>query len=68
MVTCQFSLHHAEIPVPIGIHSVEWIWHSNTTETAVTEEQHPPLGTNCYTGVVFGQSSLLFVLWAFIFK
>ena len=58
MVTHQSSLCQIEIPVPYGIHSVEQIWHSNTTETAVTEEQCPTLGANCHTGVVFGQSRL----------
>ena len=30
-VTHQSTLHHVEIPVPSGIHSVEQIWHSNMT-------------------------------------
>ena len=68
MVAHQSYLPHIEIPVPNGIHSVEQIWHSNTTETTVTEEQPPTLGTICHQMVVFGQSNLLFVLWAFIFK
>ena len=53
MVTHQSTLHHVEIPVPKGIHSVEQIWHSNTTETTVTEAQCPTLDANCHTGVVF---------------
>ena len=68
MVTHQSSLYHAEIPIPNGIHNVKQIWHSTTTETAVTEEECPTLGANCHTGVVSGQSSILFMLWAFIFK
>ena len=68
MASCQSSPHPVEIPVPDGIHSVEKIGYSNTTETAVTEVQCPTLGANCHTGVVFGQSSLLFMLSAFSFK
>ena len=67
-VTHQSSLHHVEIPVPKGIHNAKQIWHSNSTETAVKEEQHPTLGTNCCTGVLSGQSSFVFMLWAFFFK
>ena len=68
MVTHQSTLHHVEIPVPSGIHIIEQIWHSNTTDKSCHRSKCPTLGANCCTGVVFGQSSLLFVLWAFIFK
>ena len=61
-VTHQSSPHHIEIPIPNGIHNVEQTWHSTTAETAVTEEEHSILGANCHTGVVSGQSSLLFML------
>ena len=36
-----------------GIHNVEQIWHSTTTEMAVKEEQCHALGANCHTGVFF---------------
>ena len=55
MVTCQWSLHTVEIPVPKGIHYVELIRHSNTatsTGTLLDEDQCSTLGTNCCKGVV----------------
>ena len=56
MATHQSTQYSVEISVPKGIHLIEQIWHANTstsTGTLPTVDQHPSLGTNCCTGVVF---------------
>ena len=68
--------HHVEIPLPSGICS-ELIRHSNrkissrrdvrtqSPYSTKSDGQCPTLGTNCCTGVVYDNLSVMFMLWAF---
>ena len=77
LVTCHKTLHHhVEIPLPTGIHS-ELIRHSNrkisskrdanpqSPHNTKSDGQCPTLGTNCHTGVVYDNLSVMFMHWTF---